>query len=241
MRVKLVRLVSLASLFTITSAALARDAFDLQVANVEIMRDRAVQDELGITEGQRKNLNGFADKFNAANNAKIEEYKKAKKQPDMAFQKFTYGEYVKMRTAVLGGISDGQLKRLREITIQAAGPRAILDKNVATKIGLTDKDYSFIRSTIIASDQKIAKIKGEVGEGIRKKYEKTAKPKTQKEAEALNKKVQADIAAAMKKREPELKALVTASDNKVKSVVKQTHLDKLKALAGKPFVPKAKK
>ncbi|MDH4387799.1 MAG: hypothetical protein QE269_03635 [Fimbriimonas sp.] len=241
MSVKMVRLVSTVSLCAIATAALARDEFDLKVANVEIMRDRAIQDELGITEGQRKNLNGFADKFNSANNAKIAEYQKAKKQPDMAFQKFTYAQYVKMRDSVLGGISDGQLKRLREITIQAAGPRAILDKNVATKIGLTDKDYNLIRTTIIASDQKIAKIKGEVGEVIRKKYEKTAKPKTKAEAEALNKKVQADINTAMRKRQPEVQKIVSASDAKVKTVVKQVHLDKLKALAGKPFVPKAKK
>jgi hypothetical protein len=241
MSVKLLRLVSAASLFAIATAGLAKDEFDLKVANVEIMRDRVIQDELGITEGQRKTLNGFADKFNAANNAKIAEYQKAKKQPDMAFQKYTFEQYVKMRTAVLGSLSDGQLRRLREITIQAAGPRAIMDKNVATKIGLTDKDYTFIRSTIVASDQKIAKIKGEVGEIIRKKYEKAAKPKTKAEAEALNKKVQGDIATQMKKREPELSKIVKSSDEKVKTVVKQTHLDKLKALCGKPFQPKAKK
>ena len=241
MKVKLVRLVSLLPLIAIATAALAKDEFDMKVSNVEILRDRAIQDELGITEGQRKTLNGFADKFNAANNAKIAEYQKAKKQPDMAFQKYTFDQYVKMRASVLGALSDGQLKRLREVTIQAAGPRAIMDKNVATKVGLTDKDYNFIRTTIISSDQKIAKIKNDVGAIIRKKYEKTAKPKTKEEAEKLNKKVQADITAEMKKREPEFKALVKASDEKVKTVVKQSHLDKLKALCGKPFQPKAKK
>ncbi|OWU64792.1 MAG: hypothetical protein CBB60_007985, partial [Armatimonadetes bacterium Cent15-Ar3] len=61
------------------------------------------------------------------------------------------------------------------------------------------------------------------------------------EAEALNKKVQGDIATQMKKREPELSKIVKSSDEKVKTVVKQTHLDKLKALCGKPFQPKAKK
>lgn len=241
MRVKLVRLVAVVSLLAATTAAFAKDEFDMKVANVEILRDRAIQDELGITEGQRKTLNTFADKFNAANNAKIAEYQKAKKQPDMAFQKFTYGQYVTMRAGVLGALSDGQLKRLREITIQAAGPRAILDKVIATKIGLSDKDYTFIRSTIVASDQKIAKIKQGVGEVIRKKYEKVAKPKTKEEAEKLNKKVQADIASEMKKHQGEIQALVKASDDKVKTVVKQTHLDKLKALIGKPFQPKAKK
>ncbi len=241
MRVKLVRLVSVVSLFTIATAALAKDEFDMKVANVEILRDRAIQDELGVTEGQRKTLNGFAEKFNSANNAKIAEYQKAKKQPDMAFQKFTYDQYVKMRGSVLGALSDGQVKRLREVTIQAAGPRAILDKNIATRIGLTDKDYTLIRTTIVGSDQKIAKIKGDVGAVIRKKYEKTAKPKTKEEAEKLNKKVQADIASEMKKHESEIKSIVTASDAKVKTVVKQAHLDKLKALCGKPVQPRAKK
>jgi hypothetical protein len=45
----------------------------------------------------------------------------------------------------------------------------------------------------------------------------------------------------MRKRQPEVQKIVSASDAKVKTVVKQVHLDKLKALAGKPFVPKAKK
>lgn len=238
MRVNLVRLVSVTSLLVVASAAMARDEFDLKVANIEILRDRAVQDELGITEGQRKTLNKHADKFSAANKTKIDEYTKAKKQPDAAFQKFTAAQYVTLRSSVLASLSDGQLKRLRELTIQAAGPRAILDKTVATKIGLTDKEYNTIRTSIADSDQRIAKIKMEVGQKIQPKY-KDKKPKTKEEADKLNKQIQADLNTEMKKREKELQALIKASDAKVKTVVKQTHLDKLKALAGKPYQPKA--
>jgi hypothetical protein len=237
--VKSLRLVSLLSFAVVTALAFAKDEFDTKVANIEVLRDKAVQSELKITPGQLAELNRFADSYSKANKTKIEEYQKAKKQPDAAFQSYAMSQYVTLRTAVLKILSDGQLKRLREITIQAAGPRAILDKVIATKVGLSDGDYDKVKTAILEGDQKTQKIRAEVGKKIQAKYKTQKQPKTKAEADALNKKLDADLNAEMKKRAGEMQKIIAASDAKVKLYVKQTHLDKLKALMGSPFTPKA--
>jgi hypothetical protein len=236
---KCFRLVSTVVLVSTAALSFARDEFDLKVSNIEILRDKAVQAELGITPGQLKGLNTYADTYTKANRVKVEEYQKAKKQADAAFQKFAMAQYVTLRSAVLQVLSDGQLKRLREITLQAAGPRAVLDKAVATKIGLSDADYNQVKNAIIDGDRKTGAIKNEVGQKIRLKYKDQKPPKTKEEADKLNKKLGDELNTEMKKRASEVQRIITASDNTVKKYITKTHLDKLKALMGKPFQPKA--
>jgi hypothetical protein len=224
----------------IASATLAfgRDEFDLKVANIDVLRDRAVQDEIGITEGQRTTLNKYADAFSKGNQAKIDEYKKAKKQPDAALQKFTMNAFITLRTNVLKSVSDGQLKRLREITLQIAGPRAILDPVVAKRVGLTDAEYQAFKKAIIDGDTKIAKIKGEIGKKIQLQFKNVKKPKTKEEADAINKKVNAAVEVESKKRASEFRKISAESDSKVGKIVNKTYLERLRALMGKPFEPK---
>jgi hypothetical protein len=238
-RVKLIRWVSVGVIALTTALAIARDEFDMKVANIEILRDKAVQKELGITEGQLKALNTHADRFSKANNVKVAEYQKAKKQPDAAFQKYATAQYVTLRTSVLAVLSDGQLKRLRELTIQAAGPRAILDPLVATKIGISSADYNKIKNAIIQGDTKGQKIKAEVGQKVQAKYKNQKQPKTKEEADKLNKKLNEDLMAESKKRAGEMQKIINAADAEVGKYFKQPHKDKLKALMGKLFLPKA--
>jgi hypothetical protein len=233
-----VKLVSSLVLAAVATFSMARDEFDMKVANIEVLRDKNVQTELGITPGQLKTLNGYADKFTKTNKTKVEEYQKAKKQPDAAFQKFAAAQYVELRGNALKVLSDGQLKRLREITLQAAGPRAILDQAVAIKIGLTNADYVKARNAIIQGDQKAAKIRGEVGQKVQAKYKNQKPPKTKAEADKLQKALDADLKVESKKREGELSKILAAADAEVKKYVKQTHIDKLKVLMGKPFQAK---
>jgi hypothetical protein len=147
--------------------------------------------------------------------------------------------FVTFRKNCLETLTPVQLKRLREITIQAAGPRALMDRTVAAKCGLTDPTYGQFMKAINEGDIKVAKIKSEVSKIMEQKYSKTPQPKTQKEGEALQKKIQADTAAEMKKREPQLKKVLAENDASLKKYVKQEYLDKLKALMGKPFKPNA--
>ena len=216
----------------------AADDFDLKVANLEVLRDKNVQAELGVTAGQLKTINVYAEKFTGLNKAKVAEYQKANKKPDQAFVTYGRAQYIQLRTNVLKTLSPNQVKRLRELTLQAAGPRALLDKFVADKVGMPTKDYSTFCAAISEGDQKIAKIKADVSDKIRAKYKDQKQPKTQKEGDALQAKLNADLAAEMKKHEAEMKAVLQSSEAKTSKIVTKKYLETLKALMGKPFIAK---
>lgn len=230
------RLLTTFAMMAVAVTAFA-DEFDMKVANIDVLRDKVVQKELGVTTGQLKTLNKHAQDFEAAGKKKIEEYQKAKKQPDAAFQTFSEALVKKLRGQVLGTLSPGQIKRLRELTLQLAGPRALLDQAVALKCGMTTKEHSALTAAVREGDRAVAKIKQEVGLAVREKHKSDAKPKDGKAADALQKKIFEELNAGMKKRESEVKAILLKADTKTKSIVKKTHLDKLQALMGKIFTP----
>jgi hypothetical protein len=227
------------TIFTFLCAAVLAhaDDFDTKVANIDVLRDKNVQAEIGVTEGQRKSMNVFADKFTAANKAKISEYQKAKKKPDQAFSTFGMEQYVSLRTNVLKLLSPNQLKRLRELTLQAAGPRALLDKTVSDKVGIPTADYNKFKAAIAEGDQKIAKIKGAVADKIKAKYKDQKQPTNQKDTDALRAKFNKDLEAEMKSHETEMKGVLQASEKKTSAIITKKYLDNLKALMGKPFTP----
>ena len=211
------------------------DDFDLKVANIDVLQDKNVQADMGITQGQRKTLNLYAEKLNATNKAKILEYQKANKKPDQAFVDYGRKQYIQLRTSVLKALSPNQIKRLRELTLRAAGPRALLDKAVADKVGMPTKDFSTFCAAIREGDQKIAKIKSDVSDKIRAKYKDQKQPKTQKEGDALQAKLNADLAAEMKKHESEMKTVLQTSEAKTSKIVTKKYLDTLVVLMGKPL------
>ena len=217
--------------------AYAVDDFDAKVSNIDVLRDKNVQNELGITEGQRKTMNVYADAYSKANNDKVSEYQKAKKKPDAALSKFSFDAYVKLRTSVLKTLSPNQMKRLRELTLQAAGPRALPDKSVADKVGIPTTDYNKFRAAIAEGDQKVAKIKQAVSDKVRSKYKNQKPPKNEKEAKGLREKLNNDLAAEMKLHESELKTAVSTSEAKTSKIIIKKYLDALKVLMGKPFSP----
>lgn len=233
------RLLTAVTLVGVAVSAHAFDDFDQKIANIDVLRDKNVQAELGITEGQRKTMNVYADKYSKANNDKIAEYQKGKKQPDQAFQTFMFNQYLTLRKGVLATLSPNQTKRLREITLQAAGPRALLDKAVADKVGMPTAEYTKFKAAINEGDQKVAKIKSQVSAKVREKYKTQKPPKTKAEADALQKKINTDLATEMKKHEAEMKSVLMASEKKTSSLVKPQYVNSLKVLMGKPFAPKA--
>lgn len=231
------RLITTFAMMAVAVAAFADD-FDRKIASIDVLRDKAVQKDMGVTTGQLTTLNKFATEFETTMRKKIEEYQKAKKQPDEPFRKFSDTQVNKLRGQVLGVLSEGQVKRLREITIQAAGPRAILDANVAAKIGLTTAEHKAFLSAIQEGDRALARIKQDVAMAVQAKHKNDAKPKNGKESDALQKKLFAEINEGMKKREGETKAILQKADKKTAAIIKKTHMDKLKTLMGKAFVAK---
>lgn len=215
----------------------AADAFDLKVANIDVLQDKNVQAELGITAGQLKSMNVFAAQYSATNKTKIEEYQKAKKQIDQAFSDFHVKQYILLRNNVLKLLSPNQVKRLRELTLQAAGPRALLDKSVADKVGIPPTEYNSFCAAIREGDQKVAKIKKEVSDKIQVKYKGQKPPTTKKESDALRLKVNTDISIEMRKHEAEMKTVLSASEAKTSKIITKKYLDALQVLMGKRFTP----
>ncbi len=230
------RLFTILTFLVLTVTAFAADPFDLKVANIDVLQDKNVQAELGITPGQLKSMNGFAAQYSAVNKTKIEEYQKAKKQVDQSFSDFHVKQYIALRTNVLKLLSPNQVKRLRELTLQAAGPRALLDKAVADKVGIPSTDYNNFCAAIREGDQKVAKIKKEVSDKIQLKYKGQKPPKTKKESDTLRSKINGDLQTEMKKHESEMRTVLSASEAKTSKIITKKYLDALKILMGKPFV-----
>lgn len=230
------RIFTIVPMLCLAVFARAADSFDLEIADIALLQDKAVQTEVKVTPAQRNKMNAFAEEFNKKNNEKINEYQKAKKQVDGAFQSFMMKQQQEIRTEVLNTLTADQIKRLRELTLQALGPRALVFKPVAKKVGMSDAELQKLRAAITEGDQKIAKIKKQVSDKIRPKYANVKQPKTQKEAQELQANLNKDINAEMKKHDAEMKAIIATSEKKTAAIVKKTYLDKLKALMGKPFV-----
>ena len=232
------RLLTILGVLGLALSAFAFDDFDYKVSNIDVLRDKGVQAEIGITEGQRSRMNVFAEQYSKASQAKVAEYQKAKKKPDQALSKFSFDLYVTLRTNVLKILSPGQIKRLRELTLQAAGPRALLDKAVSERVGIPSAEYTAFCAAIRDGDQKVAAIKQKVSEKVRLRYKNQKPPKTQKESEDLQKKLNADLSAEMKLHDSELRSVITASETKTGKIITKKYLDALKALMGKAFVSK---
>ena len=229
------RVLTILTFICASVTAMAFDDFDFTVANIDVLRDKTVQKELNVTETQRNIMNGFVDKYTKAGQEKINEYQKAKKKPDQAYANYAQKQFVDLRTNVLKTLTPGQVKRLREITLQAVGPRALLDQTVSKKVGMSTDEYYKFRAAIAEGDQKIAKIKGQVAEQIRAKYKTQKPPTSKKESDALNAKINKDLEAEMKKHAVEMATIMSTSDKKTKAIVKPQYLTSLKALMGKPF------
>jgi hypothetical protein len=235
------RAITILTFLCASVAAHAADAFDLKVANIDVLQDKNVQAEIGITPGQLKTMNVYAAQYTAQNKAKVDEYQKAKKQIDKAFTDFHTSQYIGLRTNVLKTLSPNQIKRLRELTLQAAGPRALLDKAVADKVGIPTPAYSNFCTAIREGDQKIAAIKQKVSDAVKAKYKNQKPPKTKKESDDLRAKVNADLAAEMKKHEGELANILKTSEAKTSQIISKKYLDSLKALMGKKYEAPKKK
>ncbi len=231
---------SLALAFLAAASFAAPDPFDQKVANFQLLTQKPIQTELKVTEAQRKKMNVFAQTFEKEGKALVDSYQRAKKQADAEFQKKSFANLTKLRNGVLGVLSDGQLKRLREITIQAAGKIAILDVNVAEKIGISKGQRETVAKLYGEAQQKLQGIQQEAIRALEPKYkdkEKTAK--TDKDRQALQAAFQKDLQAELKKREPKAVAIQKEYDGKMSKQISKAQWAKLEALKGKPFKPKA--
>ncbi|MEQ1823095.1 MAG: hypothetical protein ABL949_11335 [Fimbriimonadaceae bacterium] len=213
------------------------DAFDGQVASIVLLQDKAIQTELKITEAQRAKLNTYGGKFNSdqkAYYAEMEKKLKANKntKPDQARE---MKMLMDLKTKVLATLNASQLKRLREISLQAIGVTALADETVASRVGLNASQKTKIQGLLQSGLQAVEKIQrdtsAQAGKGI-------AQPKTKAEQEA-----------AQKKFSDRMRTLGPPAEAKIESVRRKTITDVLailtpgqntiwRALLGPMFKPK---
>jgi len=207
-------------------AAGRSDTFDYNVANMQVLQSRAVQKDMGVTGKQRAKMNSYA----ADNRTKLlaleNEAKKSGKNPDTSqFRDM----YVALRSKVFSVLTTGQLKRLREITLQIAGAAGLLDQNVADKVGLTKDQLDKGRKIYQDGMQREAKLSGDAYQAFMK-----AHPDKPKDA-AGEKRLRDEWNARGKKLQPELLTMHSETDKKVIALLSKAQMAKWKALKGKPF------
>jgi F0F1-type ATP synthase membrane subunit b/b' len=130
-----------------------------------------------------------------------------------------------------------QLKRLREISLQQAGLIALLDQQVATRIGVTPAQLKSMRAQVSASNKQIQAIEKKASFPVFEQY-KDKHVKTKQEAEAMRKEFQGKMAAAAATVRPQIAALVSDERTKLLGSLNQPEINKYKALMGKPFAEK---
>lgn len=224
-----------AAIVAASSAFAAGDPFDLKVANIILLTNKKVQSELKITAAQRTKMNSYAqadEKFKASI---VKNAQSAKQQQlTQAQQQQMASSFMKMRTSVLGVLTASQVKRLREITVQTAGPIAILDVNISAKIGVTDAQKKKIAAAYTDGQKQAQAVQKAAFEPISKKYQ-AKKPKNETEAKSLQKAFAGEMQTAAKKIAPKMKAIETSTSAKMFSLITSKQKTALEALKGKPF------
>jgi len=220
--------------------AVQLDPFDYHCADVILLQDKGVQGELAITEAQRKKMNDAADthRTRLTTYGAQQRAAKTKDTPQQSTAKLK-GYYDELKKGVFTALSAGQLKRLREITLQRAGLLALLDDVVAKKIGLTGASHTKYRTTFSEGAKKAGDIERSALKPIFDKYEgriKSAK------SEADRKKVEAEmrpeLEAAGKKISPQIQKLQADTQATLVGILSAQQKTAWQTLLGKQYKPK---
>ena len=129
------------------------DQFDYQVSSLKVLQDRSVQDEIGITDAQRTKMNQFAHAYDA----QLAAYKASKKKQNQVFvvDQTVADMFDKVKAKVLAVLTPVQLRRLREISLQAFGLNGILDPLIAKKVGLSEDQMNRMNQTYKAGSKEV--------------------------------------------------------------------------------------
>jgi hypothetical protein len=216
----------------------AQDSFDKYCAKVQILQDRKVQNELGITSAQRDKMNKMA----AKHEERLQAYhKKVGDKPDM---KVLQGYLNQLTSEVQTILTKKQVIRLRELNLQAAGLSGVADPVVAKKIGMDAAHLKKFQTTLRDGQMQIANLIRPVVKPIEVKYQKKmqayqGKEKDhQKELVTLNNAFQGEMRAAQNKLKSKIEAISKQTEAKLLAIMTPAQKKTWTTLKGKPFVVK---
>ncbi len=220
-----VLVVSLGGILTST------DQFDSHVASLIMLMRKDVQKDIGLTETQRKAMNAEASRYNEQMKQLL-----AKSDPKKGIPPAATGALKQLIDLVFAKLSPPQLKRLGQISLQAIGPGALGDAEVAKRVGLDPAQLKKIRTTYGSSIEEAQKLHAQAVDRALQPFKKL-KPKDQAEADKLNVKANKKVAAAERRVGPRLTAIRKAADAKVIGTLTPAQQATWKALLGKTFKP----
>lgn len=236
---KLIRNFVLAALVMGLPALCLADEFDKQIADLNLLFSKEIQTELGVTESQRAKMNKHGDTLRAAMDKLQQDFQKRQKESKTQIQPPVAeinGLQVAFHDNVLGELTDKQITRLRELTLQTAGYPALMNPIVAKRVGLSDAQVKAVRQAFESTAKKAAEAEQKVMAPIEAKY-KDKKPKNEEEAKALQAKVTEEVNAARKKLDPTLKKYRDEFIAAIKKIIKAKQFNVFDSLMGKKFQP----
>lgn len=236
------RLLTLLVVFaTLAGGAVAQgkmDSFDVHVASLRVLEGRDVQKEIGISALQRDKMDKFAEGYNNDLKAYVAQLRKSGKDPSTL-----HGPDSKMlellanlKRNVLGLLTSEQLKRLREISLQAFGLNGLLDDTVAKKVGLSDDQLKKLRAEYDAGSKKANDLIEQAVLPVNNQF-KNAKPKTDADKRATLTSYETKRKAALDKVMPTVQKVRKETRDKILGMITKEQKNTFLALQGKPFKP----
>lgn len=211
------------------------DDFDKKIAAFQLLQDKKVQTELKMTEAQRTKLNKHADVFNnkaAAYQKELAAQEQKTKKPAQPDPKRMDAMMTELKNKVLAELSAAQLKRLRELSLQAVGVTALGDDLVAARVGLTadqkTKVRGLIKTGLDAANKLLAQADANARKGIKE-------PKNEAELKKAEETYNTRIQAEQKKIQPQLQKLRDDTIKKVLAALNAKQNEVWKQLQGKPY------
>jgi len=211
------------------------DPFDLHVADYRLLLSRKIQTEVGISLAQRDQLNKLADAERAKAMPYLKEFQKTHSSAnDLQRDKTYQGFLAEMRSKVLAVLNPGELKRLRELSLQSVDLGGVMDVIVSTRIGMSPSQLAKARQVFSAGIQRSQAIITAVNNQVIAQYNQT-KVKSAAEAKALNATIEKQRQEGLKKHDPELHQIELETKRQIEAVLTPKQLAAYRALEGKPY------
>lgn len=231
------RPLALATLVAASALAWSQDTFDAHCANIMLLTNRSVQTELKLTEAQRTKLNEHADSFNAdmkvVMDAAVKEAEKAKKPPELPAARVAQLQE-RLKSRLVRVLTATQLRRLREISLQVAGYRAVADPVIARRLNLTAAQTQSAARAMNTARSEAAKLQQDADNDLRQRFG-SRQPKTDREREAMQKEFQAALQQKGREVQTKLEAIDRRYTTTIQGLLTQAQRRSFESLKGRAF------
>jgi hypothetical protein len=214
-------------------ALVGAQTFDEETSSIILLQMKAVQREIGVTEAQRVAMNKFADAHRSRLNQYYQQLQ-ARKNGSNPDEGKLIGMFAELKNAVLKQLTPAQLKRLREVSLQALDFGALADHAVGQRVGLSNAQQERIRS-LMDSGLKEA---NQVRENAMMKATaelRNSKPKSDAERRKVYDEANRRAEAAAETVAPQVGLIRADTKKKILAILTPKQKAAWQALLGKPF------